>query len=83
MPYNSTHTGPEVDASVAWHKTNPSDRAVLAALRAGTGNVRLHPTTFNLQCKVGSDWHDLNFEDQGDSSISIIVPVAAQEPDND
>lgn len=84
MAYNSSHTGAEVDAATAWVADHPDELDMIIALRAGTGNCRLHPTTFNFQVKVGSDWHDLDFQDQGDSeSGPLIVPIAAQTPDND
>ena len=53
--------------------------SMVAALRAGTGNARLHPSTYNLQTKISGNWYDIGGEDQG----GFFLPVVNQTADND
>jgi hypothetical protein len=52
---------------------------LLAALVAGTGSFRLHPTTFAAQVKIGSNWHDL----AGANQDGYFMPALNQTADND
>jgi hypothetical protein len=83
MAYQSEHTGAEVDAAVSFVNNNMTQLTLLMDFLSAAGNARIHPTTKNLQGKIGTDFHDLGVEDQGDSTTPIIMPVAAQTPDND